>query len=167
MTTVKEKAWLEQYFVTWNATESARRAGYKWPNKVGPAKLKKFAPEIQARLDEMKLDADEVLRRLGEQARADYAAYVKVDDTGKILSVDLERLIDDNMAHLIKGFQYTKHGLKVEFYDSQAALALLGRHHKLFTDKIEHGIDLDTILAAFSKVDPQLVEDMKEELSKD
>ena len=137
MASRKETAWLHEYLQCWNATEAARRAGYKWPNKQGPRKLEKFAVEIQARLDEMKLGADEVLRRLGEQARAEYSDYLNDDGT-----IDLPRLLADGKGHLVRGTRYDRQGrLIVDFYDAQSALVHLGRHHKLFIDK--HEIDLD------------------------
>ena len=47
MASPQEEDWLNEYFQCWNATEAARRVGYKWPNKVGPAKKQKFADEVR------------------------------------------------------------------------------------------------------------------------
>jgi hypothetical protein len=38
---------------------------------------------------------------------------------------------------LIKGIKLTKQGTVIEFHDAMAALALIGRHHKLFTDNLD------------------------------
>ena len=52
--------------------------------------------------------------------------------------LNIERMIADGKGHLIKKFKAEAGMLtEVEFYDAQAALIALGRHHKLFTDKIE------------------------------
>ena len=52
--------------------------------------------------------------------------------------LNIERMIADGKGHLIKKFKAEAGMLtEVEFYDSQAALIALGRHHKLFTDRIE------------------------------
>jgi phage terminase small subunit len=135
MATAKELVWLNEYLVCWNATEAARRAGYKWPNKVGPAKLEKFREEIQQRVSEKAMGADEVLVRLAEQARCEYADYITAEGT-----VDLERLKADGKMHLVKGIKETRAGKVVEFYDGQTALMHLGKHHGLFVDKL--GLDI-------------------------
>lgn len=51
--------------------------------------------------------------------------------------VDLWKAAQRGKLHLVKSFN-EKDG-KVDLYDAQAAQIHLGRHHKLFTDKIEHG----------------------------
>ena len=76
------QVWLTEYFQCWNATEAARRAGYKWPNKYGPKLKEQLQDEIDARLDEMAMPANEVLARLGEMARADIADFIS--ETGAI-----------------------------------------------------------------------------------
>lgn len=51
--------------------------------------------------------------------------------------VDLDAMRRDDMMHLVKGIKHTRDGLQVEFYDAQAALQLIGKHHALFTEKQE------------------------------
>lgn len=134
--TKKQRAFIEAYLHCWNATAAARIADYKHPNVQGPTlvNLSAIAAEIQARLDERAMTANEVLTRLAEQARNEAAAYVEGDGT-----VALDRLIADGRAHLVKGTKYDRQGrLIVEFYDAQAALVHIGRHHKLFTDNVDH-----------------------------
>ena len=47
--------------------------------------------------------------------------------------------IDDDTAAAISEISMTdKGGLKVKFHDKRAALVDLGRHLKLFTDRVEH-----------------------------
>jgi phage terminase small subunit len=130
----KQQIFVEEYLTTWNATEAARRARYAHPNVQGSRLLVNIsiAEEIKARISERTMGPDEVLLRLGEQARSEYAAYIMRDGT-----VDMESLVRDGKAHLIKGIKETAHGRTIEFYDGQAALVHIGRHHKLFTDKVE------------------------------
>jgi len=53
--------------------------------------------------------------------------------------LDLEKTKDRGKLHLLKEYKVDKDGaITVKWHDSQAALALLGRHHKLFVDKVEH-----------------------------
>jgi phage terminase small subunit len=50
--------------------------------------------------------------------------------------------IADETAAAISEISMTdKGGLKIKFHDKRAALVDLGRHLKLFTDKVEHGAD--------------------------
>ena len=139
----KRRAFVEEYLRCWNATEAARRAGYseRSANPTGSRLLANDSVKayIEERLAEKVMGADEALLRLAEQARAEYAAYIMSDG-----AIDLDRMIADGKGHLIKGTRWSSEGrLIVEFYDAQAALALLGRHHALFTDKIEHDVSID------------------------
>jgi phage terminase small subunit len=132
----KRRVFVEEYLQCWNATEAARRAKYKHPNKQGPylVKLGIIAEEITRRLKEKTMSADEVLSRLAEQARSEQTKYLVSNG-----NIDLERLIADGKAHLVKGTRWDGKGnLTIEFHDAQAALVHLGRHYKLFTDQMEH-----------------------------
>lgn len=134
----KRRAFVEEYLKCWNATEAARRAGYseRTADVQGPRLLGNVSVQehIKRRIREKAMGADEVLLRLGEQARGEVASYL--DASGR---VDLERLLADDKGHLVKGTKWDRQGnLVVEFYDAQAALALLGRHHRLFVDQVNH-----------------------------
>jgi phage terminase small subunit len=132
VTSKKEKAWLEEYLRCWNATEAARRAGYKWPNKMGPRKLAKFEDEIQERIDELVMSADEALVRLSELARGEWAPYIKANG-----SVDIAQMIEDDKIHLVHRIKDTKYGLDIEFCDMQRAIEKIGKAHGLFVDRQE------------------------------
>lgn len=135
MTSQKEKRWLDEYFQCWNATEAARRAGYKWPDKQGWQKKVKFADAITERLRKSAMSADEVLHRLASHARSDLGAFLVKD--GKKITVDWNKLVEAKLTHLIKSIAPTAHGTRIEFHDAQSALVHLGRHHGLFTDKVK------------------------------
>lgn len=134
----KHRKFCEEYLKLWNATDayqaaypkssrdSARRDGSRLLTNAD------IAEEIQRRIAERTMTADEVLVRLAEQARSDYSAYLMSDGT-----VDLPRLLADGKGHLIKGIKETQYGRNIEFYDGQAALVHIGKHHKLFTDQVQ------------------------------
>ncbi|NLD44166.1 MAG: terminase small subunit [Chloroflexi bacterium] len=147
----KRQAFVAEYLRCWNASEAARRAGYRHPMQYGSylINLEVVAQEIRARLAEKAMSADEVLTRLAEQARAEYAQYLT--DDGKI---DLQAVIDDGKAHLIKSMKRDRGGnLVVEFYDAQAALALIGRHLKLFTDNVNHSGAVGGVIAVLPAIE--------------
>lgn len=129
----KQRVFVEEYLATWNATEAARRAGYseKTARSIGHENLTKpdIAEEIRNRIAERTMGADEVLVRLAEQARSAYAAYITPNGT-----VDMAGLVRDGKAHLIKAIKETQFARNIEFYDAQAALVHIGKHHKLFID---------------------------------
>jgi len=78
----KQKAFVEEYLNCWNASEAARVAGYAHPNKQGPHLLVNIgiSAEIKARLTEKTMSADEVLLRIGEQAKSDLGAFFKLSE---------------------------------------------------------------------------------------
>lgn len=101
---------------------------------------------IDERLAELKLGADEVLIRLGQQARGEQARYIGLHerrdpDTNAQWTepeFDFERCRADGKLHLIKGWSYDRTGrLQLDFYDAQAALVQLGKHHRLFSEGLD------------------------------
>jgi phage terminase small subunit len=149
------RQFVNEYLKDFNATQAAMRAGYseKTAYSQGSRLLKnvEIADAIKKRLDDAAMESNEVLMRLAEQARGLYSLYfivekmVDLDEDGdeitivNRLGVNYEQLIADGMGHLVKSVSYNKDGglTKIEFYDAQAALVQIGRHHKLFTDKHE------------------------------
>lgn len=144
----KQQAFINAYLECYNATEAALRAGYseKTAHAIGWENLRKpeILEAIQARLDETAMSANEVLMRLAEHARGDIDDYL--DDNGNF---DLAKARRAAKTKLIKKFK-TKTTVRTygeaevettevefELYDAQAALALLGKHHALFTDRSE------------------------------
>jgi hypothetical protein len=82
------------------------------------------------------MSADEVLDRLAEQARGAPEKFITIQ--ANLPYLDWQKLQDEGGLRLIKKLKYDSNGRpEVEFYDAQAALVHLGRHHALFTDKSE------------------------------
>lgn len=76
----KQQAFVEAYLQTWNASEAARRAGYRGAaDVVGPRLLGNIgiSAAIQARLANLKLSTDEGLTRLAEHARGSVGCFFK------------------------------------------------------------------------------------------
>lgn len=180
--TGKQTLFVEAYLRCWNKTESARQAGYAGNDAtlgaIGYENFKKpdIFDEIQRRISETAMSADEVLMRLGDQARGNMGDFWKIEE-GQPPVLDLTN--DKAKLQLIKKMKvkttkrfYTEDEdpvtevtteIDFELYDAQAALEKLGRHHKLFTDKTEvtgkdgaplqaqvtHAIDPDTAINIF------------------
>lgn len=87
--------------------------------------------EVERRLQENTLSANEVIARLSEHAKAEYSEYIT--DNGQI---DIAQMRADGKAHLIQEIKDTKYGKVVKFPDSQSALVTVGKYHNLFNDNI-------------------------------
>lgn len=160
----KQQAFIEHYLTCWNATQAAILAGYseKSARKQGSRMSTNvdIQSAVQARLTELKMSADEVLTRLTEHARGSVASFVRVTPSGDLRGFNLS---DDKPLHLLHKISITTRTMKddvseervsIELYDAQAALALLGKHHKLFVDKVEHtGADGQPLFKVYEKTD--------------
>lgn len=135
--TTKRKVFIEEYLKCWNATEAARRVGYKHPNTQGPRLLLDVSvqEEVKRRLTEIAMDADEVLTRLSQQARTDLGPFISKTDDG--LNLDWEKLKEADLTYLVKSLTPTRYGTKIELHDAQAALVHLARSHGMFKDRVD------------------------------
>jgi phage terminase small subunit len=160
--TAKERMFVE-YFLGesfFNATDAARRAGYRHPNVQGPRMLVKVSirDAVAARVGEAAMTANEVLARLTEIGRGKVTDFV--DDDGKF---DLEKARKAKKDGLLKKLKVKRTSKRVdrfedgdgeqaetfetslvyeevefEMYSAHEALRDLGKYHKLFTEKVEH-----------------------------
>lgn len=135
--TSKQRIFVAEYVVDFNATRAAIAAGYseKTAYSIGWENLRKpeVAEEIERVIADRCMTKSEVLIRLSEQARADYSAYIQPNGT-----VDVATLVAAGKAHLIKAIKDTQHARNIEFYDAHAALVQIGRYHKMWTDRQDH-----------------------------
>lgn len=135
--TNKQRMFVEAYLECWNATEAAKRAGYQGTYEslrvIGSQNLTK--PKIRTKIEERILgeamSANEVLARLAEQARGNVAEFIT--ETG---AIDWEAV--RVRGYLVKKIRHTKgkHST-IELHDSQSALALLGKHLRLFVEQMD------------------------------
>lgn len=136
----KQKVFVAEYLKCWNAAEACRRAGYKAEaNRYGHFLLTKrdIKAEIDRRLEEYAMEANEALYRLGEQARGLSSTILKLNDDGKFY-VDNESIVKHGLEFMIKkiGGGYDKdHPQYIEFIDPQAALFRVLKTHGLLVDK--------------------------------
>jgi hypothetical protein len=132
MLTRKQRVFVDEYLTCWNATEAARRAGFKHPHVQGPRLLAnvRVKPFIEQRMQEKAMAADEVLFRLAQQARVSMADFM--NERG---GLDIEKVRVH--GHLVHKLTPTKYGDTIELVDNQAALVQIGRALGIFTDKSE------------------------------
>lgn len=143
----KQRAFIEAYLTHWNATKAAIEAGYSERSASSISSETLGKPEvvaaIKARLTEMTMSADEVLTRLTDHARGSIAPFLDINADGGVRGF---KLGTDQPVQLVRRATHTRRTYKdgskddsvtIELHDSQAALALLGKHHGLFIERHE------------------------------
>jgi phage terminase small subunit len=122
-----------------NAMEAARIAGYANPsaNAWAIRRREDVAKAIEERLRSRHLTADEVLDEIAEVARQDLSRFITVNSRGQV-ALDFKKAKESGALRNVAGYEYNKQGrLVLKFHDKMTALQALGRHHKLFTDRVE------------------------------
>lgn len=144
--TGKQQLFVEEYLQCWNATAAARAAGYADPPKS--AYLAMLHPGIRKliaqRMAEISMQTEEVILRLTQQARGSIGDFVVEQQyIDPVTQKPVQKLVIDmnkvkRLGHLIKKFSYDPQGQpRIEMYDAQNALALIGRIYGMFVDKLE------------------------------
>jgi phage terminase small subunit len=110
--------------------ESARREASRLLTNVD------VKAEIETRLKEKQMSADEVLARLGDMAKSNIADFAHVENWSTLKKLK-------GQSHVIKKFKRkvttgkddTRYEeIELELYDAQAALVHIGRVHNLFKE---------------------------------
>lgn len=121
-----------------NGRKAAEIAGYAWADEG--SRLKAKFPDVRQAIDDLiaerALTAAEVLDQIREIATGAVDELLVACGSG--VRIDLKRLIRAGKAHLVKSVKRTKNGWEIEFYSRHEALRDLGRHHRLFADRVEH-----------------------------
>lgn len=129
--TPKQKAFADYYIETGNATEAARRAGYKKPNVQGSQNLDKLS--VKSYIEERIKALDEKRIAKGEE-------------------------VLQYLTKVMRGEEKDQFGLDASLQDRTKAAELLGKRYRLFVDKVEQKVDatvnstkkLDSILKELS-----------------
>ena len=150
MLNLRQNLFKTEYLKDLNATQAAIRAGYsdKTAGQIGERLLRnvEIAAAVQEAMDKrankLEISADNVLQEIAKLAFHDPRKFF--DDDGRLRPISE---LDDNTAACIAGIE-TMHKIigdekdgcvvitKIKIADKGANLERLGRHLKLFTDKI-------------------------------
>ena len=148
--TPKQTLFISEYLVDLNATQAAIRAGYspRTAEKIGSENLRK--PEIrtaidaaiESRAERVTVTADEVLAELKRIAFYDVGpAYGEGHSLNQVadLPEDLRRAVSGvETVEITQEGEVVGHVRKLKLADKVKALELLGKHLKLFTERVEH-----------------------------
>jgi phage terminase small subunit len=141
--TPRQSAFVREYLIDLNATQAAIRAGYSAKSaEVTASRLlsdAKVAAAVQAGMDKrankLEISADRVLEEISRMAFYDPAT---LGISGIHGPADIAKLPED-VRRAIVGWSWDKAGnFTLKLADKLNALDKLGRHLKLFTDKVEH-----------------------------
>jgi Terminase small subunit len=127
-----------------SAVDAARRAGYRWPEKLGPRLVKKSGVQaaIAARVATAAMASNEVLARVAEVASFDLLDFMGVDKDG-YCQVDVKLVQRLGLGHLIKRLRIDKDGTKdIELEPKAAALVKLGEHYQLWKGEAQPQVTL-------------------------
>jgi phage terminase small subunit len=150
--TIKQKLFCKHYLVDLNASQAALKAGYSTKSApyIGYQLLQKdiIKKEIQRRMDiraeKFNIDSDTILKEICKLAFID--ASKLFDDDGNLIPVhklpkevsaaisSIEVVTKNKPGHDGSDVEYTS---KIRLWDKKGSLELLGKHLKLFTDKLE------------------------------
>lgn len=154
--TDKQRAFVSHYVACLNGAKAARLAGYAASGARQEAHRLLTNADIRAAIDaalaEAAMPASEVLARLTAQARGTMADVLR--PRGRGYGIDFKAAEENGALDLVKKYTKTDRGVSVELYDAQAALALLGKHHKLFVERTEvTGKDGDPLIVRVEYAD--------------
>jgi len=74
--------------------------------------------------------------------QATYQKQVGTEPRWRVVP-SLEAAAENGVLFAVESAEYTQHGLKFKRQDPVKALELIGKHHKLFTDRTEHSGNID------------------------
>lgn len=166
--TDKERAFVDAFFICgFNAAKAWRTLQVDASTSVASSTgwrmrhRPRVEAEISRRLEASKLQANEVLAILSDQARGNLGRYIDVDDKGSY-RFDFEALREDGAERLLKKVKFGQGGtVTFEFYDAQAAAVQLARVHGLLKDKLEvtGNLHLEGLAALAEQVEAELRRD--------
>ena len=162
--TPKQEMFVKEYLVDLNATQAAIRAGYseKTAGQIGEQNLKKLeiASEIQKEMDKRsqktEITSEMVIKEIAKLAFGDIRKLFDAD--GRLLPVSI---LPADIAAAVSSIKVVtsripgtdpvevEHTSEIKFWDKRGSLELLGKHLKLFTDKVEHsgGVTLESLVS--------------------
>ena len=140
--TDKQKRFVAEYLVDLNATQAAKRAGYKDPN-IGRQLITKnnvsaaIQKAMSNRETRTEITQDKVLEELARVAFANGTDFARVVSKNGFQAVELVNTEDvpAEKRSAIASIKEGKYGIEVSSYDKVRALELLGRHLGLFDGK--------------------------------
>lgn len=156
----KQRRFVEEYAVDFNATQAAIRAGYspRSAHSIGYDLLKKaeIRERVNGRLEDLGMDAAEATKRLSDWGRGTIAPFLSQDETGTV-TINLNSAEARRHFHLLRKVTQTERilwvddketvlqrKLAIELHDAKdAVIQVLKIHGKYAEFKFNSDVDLD------------------------
>ena len=146
--TKKQRIFVDEYLKTWNAADSARKAGYSERSiyEIACALLVNvnIRKEIDTRLANSRMSSDEVLQEFADIARSDMGDYIDNNlliDLAKGGKTKLIKKIKQRTTTYISkkedGDDKEVTDIELELYPRDKALEILGKYHGLFKEQLD------------------------------
>lgn len=148
--TDQQRAFIREYLVDLNGAQAAIRAGYSTERarKTAyellrhPAIREEVQKAMDERAEEVGITAERVLREVASIAFDDIGNYLEFrtnEESGivELAIKDSETIDTKNISEISLSKEGT---FKFKLYCKDRALELLGKHLKLFSDRVEHDV---------------------------
>ena len=149
-TTDKQRRFIEEYCVDFNASRAARRSGYSEPSarNIGCENLTKpyIRAAIRERLNELTMNSAEAAMRLTRWGRGSIEPFMRITGDGEFV-VDLSTAEAQDQLDLIRrikqteqtirrkdGTQYTIIRTEIELHDAKDAVVQMVKLNGMFKD---------------------------------
>jgi phage terminase small subunit len=137
--TDKREQFLRHYVSCgFNATEAARRAGYRHPNKQGPAlvKLGIFQERLEDFMREVQMSREECLMRMARIVRTGMTRFYTRKEGHGEPRIDWDAVLDSEDSDLVLGIRPTPTGMTLVGMDRLRALEMVAKSHALFVERV-------------------------------
>ena len=151
----KQRKFLNEYLIDFNATQAAKRAGYAGDDNtlstIGHKLLRnaEISAAIKKHMEESAMAATEALARLAKFARGSMADFIRIDEAGNA-SIDLKMAENFGVLDLVKKLKLRERvveagqeettidrTIEIELHDSLRALELICRALGLFKPDVQ------------------------------
>lgn len=146
--TNKQRAFVDEYFIDFNGTQAAIRAGYPETSarSIAYENLTKphIAEEIARRMEERAMSANEALAAMTDMARADITSFVRIDEHG-VPRIDFRRAQKSKQLGLVRKITWGQEAVSFELYNRQRAVELMLKRHGLLGADVSVNLDFELI----------------------
>ena len=154
-TTGKQRRFIEEYCVDYNATRAAVRAGYSENSaaEIGHENLRKpqIRGQIRERLNELTMSSAEAAMRLTRWGRGSVATFLRITGDGEAV-IDLSTAEAQDALDLIRKIKQTEHTVttkdgteyttvrtEIELHDAKDAVIQMAKLHGMFREDGKEG----------------------------
>ena len=179
--TLKQKMFVKEYLIDFNATRAAKAAGYseKTAHQAGKENIHKptikaaISAAIEERSKRIDVTIDRITQELALVAFARMGEFVRIDDSGIVQAIPIEELgVKDSVIRKVKdkrvirttkgtenspdGEQILDATFEFELHDKLKALEMLGKYKGMFIEKQEIDLKqpLEVTVRQFFKTKP-------------